>query len=86
MTYISDWFFFTQCHFFLLYLSSSSLLWTVLDSISSNINEILLISPSANVFAFGEFNANHKDWLTYFGRTDRPGEVCYVSSVSNDLT
>ena len=82
MTYTFDCFFFTQCHLFLLYLSSSSSLWTVLDSLSSNIDEILLISPSANVFAFREFNANHKDWLTYFGRTDRPG----VFSDSNDLT
>ena len=26
------------------------------------------------------------DWLTYSGGTDRPGELCYNFSVSNDLT
>ena len=33
--------------------------------ILSNIEEVLSINPSANVFAFGDFNAHHKDWLTY---------------------
>ena len=31
-------------------------LCTVFDSISSNIDEVLLINPSANVFVFGDFN------------------------------
>ena len=58
----------------------------VLDSISSNIDEVLLIYPSANVFAFGDFNVHHKDWLTYSSGTDRSGELCYNFSISNDLT
>ena len=58
----------------------------VFDSISSNIDEILSINPSANVFVFGDFNVHHKDWLTYSGGTDRPGELCYNFSISNDLT
>ena len=62
------------------------LLSTVFDSISSNIDEILSINPSANVFVFGDFNVHHKDWLTYSGGTDRPGELCYNFSISNDLT
>ena len=37
----------------------------VVDSVSSSIDEVLLISQSANVFVFGEFNLHHKDWLTY---------------------
>ena len=61
-------------------------LCTIFDSISSNIDEILLINPSANVFVFGDFNVHHKDWLTYSGGTDRPGELCYNFSISNDLT
>ena len=56
------------------------------DFISSNIGEVLSINPSANVFVFGDFNVHHKDWLTYFGGTDRPGELCYNFSISNDLT
>ena len=27
-----------------------------------------------------------KDWLTYSGGTDRPGELCTNFSISNDLT
>ena len=61
-------------------------LCTVCDSISSNIDEVLLINPSANVFAFTDFNTHFKDWLTYSGGTDRPGEFCYKFSISNDLT
>ena len=29
---------------------------------------------------------HYKDWLTYSGRTDRPGEFCYNFSISNDLS
>ena len=52
----------------------------------SNIDEVLSIYPSANVFVFGDLNVHHKDWLTYSGGTDRPGELCYNFSISNDLT
>ena len=57
----------------------------VFDSISSNIDEVLSINPSANVFVFGDFNVHHKEWLTYSSGTDRPGELCYNFSISNDL-
>ena len=40
------------------------------------IDEVLLINPSVNMFVFGNFNAHYKDWLTYSGRIDRPGELC----------
>ena len=58
---------------------------TVFDSISSNIDEVLSIN-SSTVFVFGDFNVHHKDWLTYSSGTDRPGELCYNFSISNDLT
>ena len=29
---------------------------------------------------------HHKDWLTYSGGTDQPGELRYNFSISNDLT
>ena len=58
-------------YFFFLYRSPSSALCTVFDSISSNIDEVLSINPSANVFVFGDFNVHLKDWLTYSGGTDR---------------
>ena len=64
-------------YFSFLYQSPSSSLCTVFDSVSSNIDEVLSINPSANVFVFGDFNIHHKDWLTYSGGTDRPGELCY---------
>ena len=61
-------------------------LCTIFDSILSNIGEVLSINPSANVFVFGDFDVYYKDWLTYFGGTDRPGELCYNFPISNDLT
>ena len=73
-------------YFFSLYLSPSLFFCIVFDCISSNIDEVLWINPSANAFVFGDFNVHHKDWLTYSGGTDRPGELCYNFSISNDLT
>ena len=29
------------------------------------------------MFVFGDFSIFHKDWLTYSGGNDRPGELCY---------
>ena len=60
-------------HFFFLFRSPSSFLCAVFGSLSSN-------------FVFGDFNVHHTDWLTYFDGTDRPGELCYNFSISNDLT
>ena len=45
-------------YFFFLYRSPSSSLCMAFDSISSNIDEVLSINPSANVFVFGDFNAH----------------------------
>ena len=73
-------------YFFFLHQSPSSSLCRVFDSISSNIDEVLSINPSANMFVFGDLNVHHKDWLTYSGGTDRSGELCYNFSISNDLT
>ena len=87
LTYVFDLLYFTQClTSFSLYLSPSLSLCMVFDSISSNIDEVLWINRSADVFVFGNFNVHHKDWLTYSGGTDRPGELCYNFSISNDLT
>ena len=68
-------------YFFFLYRSPSSVLCKVFDSISSNIDDALSINPSANVFVFGDCNVHHKDWLSYSGRTNWPGELCYNFSI-----
>ena len=60
-------------YFICLYRSPSTPLCTVFYSISSNIDEVLLINPSANVFVFADFNVHHKDWLTFSGGADRSG-------------
>ena len=73
-------------YFFFLYQLPSSSLCMVLYSISSKKDEVLSINPSANVFVFGDFNVHHNNWLTYSRGTDRPGELCYNFSISNDLT
>ena len=73
-------------YFFFLYGSRSSSFCTVFDSISSNIDKVLSINLSANVFLLRDFNVHRKDWLTYCGGTDRSGEVCYNFSISHDVT
>ena len=55
------------------------------DSIPSNIDEVLSINPSANVFFFGDFNVHPKGGLTYSGDTDRTGALCYNFSILHDL-
>ena len=78
---------FTSLSVLLLFPLSPSLpLSTVFDSISSKIDEVLSINPSANALVFVDFNIQHKHWLTYSGGTDRPGELCYNFSISNDPT
>ena len=47
---------------------------------------VSLNQPSGIVFVFGDFNIHHKDWLTYSGGTDRPVQLCYSFSITNDLT
>ena len=70
LNYPFNWLYYTQCiTFFFFHLSPLSLC-TVFDSISSNIDEVLSINPSANVFVFGDFNVQNKDWLIYSGRID----------------
>ena len=67
---------FTSLSVLLLFpLSPSLSLSTIFGSISSNIDEVVLINPSANVFVFGHFNVHHMGWLTYSGGTDRLGEL-----------
>ena len=60
-------------YFICLYRSPSKPLCTVFYSISSNIDEVLLINPYANVFVFEDFNVHHKDSLTFSGGADRSG-------------
>ena len=70
-------------YFFFLNLSPSSSLGMVFDSVSSSIDEVLSINPSATVFVLGDFIVHHKDWLTYSGGTDRPCELdCYFSQMT----
>ena len=51
----------------------------------SNIAELLSISPSANKFIIGDFIVHYKDCLTYSGRTDSPGELCFIFSIQKNL-
>ena len=48
-------------------------------------NEVPLINPSADVLVFEHLKVNQRDWLIYSGSTDRPSELCYNFSISNDL-
>ena len=62
-------------YFFFLNWSPSLSLNMIVHAISSNIDEVLSINPSANTYVFGDFDVNHKDWLTYSNGTDRPGVI-----------
>ena len=73
-------------YLFLDYRLHSLSLRMVFDAISSNIDEVLSINPSAIISVFGNFKVHHKDWLTYSGGTGRPVELCYNFAISNDLT
>ena len=81
-----DWLYFTQCLTSFSYHLPSLTLCTVFDAIWSNIDDVLLIDPSANVFVFGDFNIHCRVWLTYSGGTDRPGELYYSFTISNCLS
>ena len=73
--------------FFFFYQSPSSFLCMVFHSVLSNIDKLLSINPSANVFVFGDFNIHHKDSLTYSAGTDWPGDRCYnFSTIDYNLT
>ena len=61
---------------FILIITYSSL-WKVFYAISSIIDNVLSINPSADVFVFGDFAILHMGWLTYSGETVRPGELYY---------
>ena len=84
------WFWLALLHsvsyFFFLSWSPSPSLCTFFYSISSIIDEVLSINPSAIVFDFGDFNVHHNDCLTYSGGTDRYKELCYNFPISSDLT
>ena len=67
----------SRSYSFFLYWSPSLSLCSVCDSISFNIDEVLSINPSANVFVFGDLDVDQKDCLTYSGGTAWPGELCY---------
>ena len=54
--------------------------------VSTSIDKALSVYPYTKIFACGDFSVHHKDWPTYSGVTDRPGELCCNFSVSHDLT
>ena len=86
LTYVFNWLYFTQCLTSFSSINDILRLHAQFSILSSNINVIPMINPSANVFVSGDFNIHHKDWLTYSGGADRLGELCYNFSISNDLT
>ena len=69
-------------YFFFLYGSPSLSLRRIFDSVSSNIDEVLLNDPSANVFVSGAFNVHHKDSLTYFISNDLTQIVNFPTQIS----
>ena len=62
--YVLCWFCFIHFYFFSLYRLHSCSLCTIFRAISPEIDEVLSINPSPNVFAFEDFTVHHKKWLT----------------------
>ena len=58
----------------------------MIDTISDNIDKILLDRPSANIFVCGDFNAHNIDWIPNDWKTDDAGKNCEAFSVSQGLT
>lgn len=55
------------------------------DVISFSIYQVFSINPFTNIPVFEDVDVQYKDWLTYFGGTDRPGECCYDILISVGL-
>ena len=64
-------------YFLLLYWSTSSYQCSLFDSVSSNFDKALSMYSTVKILIFGGINVHHRNWLTYSGRTGRPGELCY---------
>ena len=84
-------YFFIQClhpldsSFILHSMHLSSSLFTFFNAVLSDIHKVLSIRPSANVLVFQYSNLYHGDRLTSFSGTDRPDELCWNFSISNNL-
>ena len=87
LTYVFNWLYFIQCLTSFFSIDHLLRLYTrFLILYYSNTDEFISINPSANVFFFGHFNVYHKDWLTYSGRSNRPGELFFnFFFISNGL-
>ena len=72
-------------YFIFLYQSLSSSLWMVFHAISSKIDEVLPIKPSANMFVFGHFTVHPNDCLIFSRGTYRPGDFCFNVLISNEF-
>ena len=68
-------------YFFFLYRSPLSSLCMIFNSVSSNIDEVLSINLSGNVFVFGDFDRPNELCCKF----DRPSELCCKFAISNDL-
>ena len=73
-------------YLFFLYRSPSSHCCSVIDTVSSSIDNALLLHPTANIFVFGDFNIHHSDWLKYSNGTNSSGIAAYNFSLSQSLT
>ncbi len=58
----------------------------MLDAISDSIDSAISQHPSAQVMVFGNFNVQHKEWLTHSRNIDIPGIATHNFSISQNLT
>ena len=82
-----DWIYFTQCltSFSTINLFLCIYAWFLI-LFQFTLRRFSLSTHLLMCLSLETLNTHHKDYLTYSGGTDRPGELCYNFSISNDLT
>ena len=73
-------------YLFFLYRAPSSQNCSVLDAVSDSIDKALSLHSSANVFVFGDFNVQHRDWLKFSNGTNAAGVSSYNFAIAQSLT
>ena len=70
---------------FFLYRSPSSSCF-VFKAVSSNIDQALILQPSANIMVCSDFNAHNTEWLCDSHTNDVTGLFCQEVAMAQDLT
>lgn len=65
---------------------SSEETWTAFNKLSATIDDILEVSPNAEIVLAGDFNVHNDRWLPYSNSTNLPGIYAEMFALVNGLT